>query len=92
MYIHTTVGVAQTNLIGDVPGYGTVWFHPGGIANILSLSKVTEQYTNAYDSSQGNIFIVHKPNGPPGTSWSQPMDFTTLTQAKPSPRTTYRTI
>ena len=30
------------NLQGGIPGYGTVWFHPGGIANILSLSKVAE--------------------------------------------------
>ena len=23
----------NTNLQGGIPGYGTVWFHPGGIAN-----------------------------------------------------------
>ena len=44
MFIHCTTGVAKTNLIGDLPGYGTVWYHPDGIANILSLSKVTRFY------------------------------------------------
>ena len=38
IYIHTTTGVAHTNLIGDVHGYGTVWYHPNGIANNLCLS------------------------------------------------------
>ena len=38
MYIHWTSGVTWTNLVSDLPGYGAVWFHPEGIANILSLS------------------------------------------------------
>ena len=38
MYIHTTTGVAHPNLIGDVCSYGSVWYHPNGVANILSLS------------------------------------------------------
>ena len=44
MFTHCTAGVAKTNLIGDLPGYCTVWYHPNGIANILSLSKVKEKY------------------------------------------------
>ena len=40
-----------TNLQGDLPGYVTVWFHPGDIANILSLSKVAETYHVSYDST-----------------------------------------
>ena len=38
--IHCNAGVATTNMIGDLKGYGTVWYHPRGIANILSLSRV----------------------------------------------------
>ena len=38
MKIHCNAGVSHTNQVGDLPGYGTVWFHPSGIANILSLS------------------------------------------------------
>ena len=36
--LHWTSGVTWTNLASDLPGYGAVWFHPEGIANILSLS------------------------------------------------------
>ena len=37
MDIHCNAGVTSTNLAGDLPGYGTVWYHPNGIANILFL-------------------------------------------------------
>jgi hypothetical protein len=40
MHIDSTGGVSHTNLIGELPGYGTVWYHKGGIANILSLAWV----------------------------------------------------
>ena len=63
MFIHCTAGVAKTNLIGDLPGYGTVWYHPDGIANILSLSKVKEKYRVTFDSDINNQFIVHRPDG-----------------------------
>ena len=63
MRIHCNAGVASTNLIGDLPGYGTVWFYPSGIANILSLANVMRRYCVTYDSTTGNKFVVHKPDG-----------------------------
>ena len=30
----------MTELEGNLSGYGTVWYHPNGIANILSLGWV----------------------------------------------------
>ena len=63
MFIHCTAGVAKTNLIRDLPGYGTVWYHPNGIANILSLSKVKEKYRVTFDSDINNQFIVHHTDG-----------------------------
>ena len=63
MFIHCTTGVAKTNLIGDLPGYGTVWYHPNGIANILSLSKVKEKYQVTFDSDINNQFIIHQTDG-----------------------------
>jgi hypothetical protein len=39
MTIHCTAGITRTNLIGDFPGYGTVWYHPEGITNILSPAR-----------------------------------------------------
>jgi len=32
MNIHCMAGVTTTDLVIDLPGYGTVWFHPNGIA------------------------------------------------------------
>jgi Zinc knuckle len=65
MEIHCNAGTASTNMKGDLPGYGTVWFLPKGIANILSLASIEEHgYHVAYDSKIGNgCFIVTKPNG-----------------------------
>jgi hypothetical protein len=61
--IHCNAGVTSTNLVGDLPGYGTVWYHPKGIANILSLNKVKAKYCVTYDSTNGNAFTVHKKDG-----------------------------
>ena len=35
MKIHCNGGIASTSLVGNLPRYGEVWFHPEGIANIL---------------------------------------------------------
>ena len=52
-----------TNLKGDLSGYGMVWFHPGDIVNIISLSKLTDKYCVVYDSTGGNEFLVYLPMG-----------------------------
>jgi hypothetical protein len=64
MDIHCNAGVRSTNLIGELRGYGTVWYNPTGIANILSLAKATERgYHVTFDSSEGNAFHLHKADG-----------------------------
>jgi Reverse transcriptase (RNA-dependent DNA polymerase)/Zinc knuckle len=64
MKIHSTGGVSHTDLVGDLPGYGTVWYHPHGIANILSLAQLHEKgYTITYSSKVGNVFNVIKNDG-----------------------------
>ena len=55
--------MTTTDLQEDLPGYGTLWFHPGGMANILSLSKVADKYQVSYDNTGGNKFLVHLPGG-----------------------------
>ena len=50
-------------MVGDLPGYGTVWYHPTGIANILSLSRAIKIFTITYDSANGNQSRMHKENG-----------------------------
>ncbi|WP_288992070.1 hypothetical protein [uncultured Marinobacter sp.] len=61
--IHTQTGKAVTKLKGTVPGYGLVWFCPGGIANILSLANVAKTMEVKFDSSNGNQFEVTKADG-----------------------------
>jgi len=63
MNIHCMAGVTTTDLITNLPGYGTIWFHPNGIANILSLSRVKERHRVTYDSTNGNAFLVHRSDG-----------------------------
>jgi hypothetical protein len=60
MQLSTQAGWTMTNWMGaDVPGYyRPVWFHPGGIANILSLVNTIAKYHVTYDSP--NEFCVHK--------------------------------
>ena len=50
-------------MVEDLPGYGTVWFHPNGIANILALVNVNKNHKVEYNSSNGNEFIVTKNYG-----------------------------
>jgi len=60
--LYCNAGKATINKKGDLKGYGTVWYHPDGIANILSLHNVQKKYKVTYDSAQGNGFMVHKAN------------------------------
>jgi hypothetical protein len=61
--IHCNAGITTTNQQGELPGYGVVWYHPKGIANILSLARVKDRYPVTFNSRKGNEFIVHKTNG-----------------------------
>ena len=62
MRIHCNAGSRLTHLIGDLPGYGTVWYDPKAIANILSLRRVRDKYRITYDSKYQQ-FVVTKPCG-----------------------------
>jgi hypothetical protein len=63
MDIHCNAGVTSTNLIGDLPGYGPVWYHPNGIANIISLARMKDRHHVSFDSENGNRFTIHKQDG-----------------------------
>jgi hypothetical protein len=62
LYIKCNAGVKTTNLRGEVPGYGMVWYYPNGIANILSLSRVKDKFRVTFDSALNNEFHMHKPD------------------------------
>ena len=59
--VNCNAGVTTTNQIGDLKGVGPVWYNPDGIANILSLSRVEEQYPVSYSREGG--FVIHKGDG-----------------------------
>jgi hypothetical protein len=61
--VRCNAGVTETNMKGDLPGYGTVWYNPKGMANILSLARVSEKYKITYDSESGQGFRIHKDDG-----------------------------
>ena len=62
MRIHCNAGSRLTHFVGDLPGYGTVWYDPKAIANILSLRRVRDKYHITYDSKYQQ-FVVTKPCG-----------------------------
>ena len=61
MTIHTNGGSLTTSQKGTLAGYGEVWYHPGAMTNILSMSNVKKQYCVTYDSEGVDRFTVHKP-------------------------------
>jgi hypothetical protein len=63
MDIHCNAGVTSTDMVGNLPGYGKVWYHPNGIANILSLARVKDEHQVTFDSAGDNKFVVHKTDG-----------------------------
>ena len=37
-------GVMMTNLMAELPGYGTVWFDPQAMANAPSFGNIAKKY------------------------------------------------
>jgi hypothetical protein len=61
--IHTWARKALAKPKGTVPGYGEVWYCPDGIANILSLERVTKTHLVKIDSTNGNQFELTNDDG-----------------------------
>jgi len=58
--LHCNAGTSYTNMIGDSEHYGTVWFNPDGIANIISLTKAEEELEYDIQYEPGGTFIVNR--------------------------------
>ena len=56
--IHCDADNITTSIVGDLEGYGTVWYHAKEIANILSLYRVTDKFHVEFDSRTDNNFVV----------------------------------
>jgi hypothetical protein len=63
MNINCNAGVTRTDMVGDLPGCGEVWFNKSGIANILLPLRMEKKHRITCDSENGKQFIVHKENG-----------------------------
>ena len=63
LHLSCNAGTIHITLVEELKGYGKIWFHPGGIASIISLSRFKNLYCVIYDSSKGNSFMVHIGNG-----------------------------
>jgi hypothetical protein len=49
-------------MVGDLPGFGTVWFNEKWIANILSLAAVLKVCRIRMDTQREPAILVHKKN------------------------------
>ena len=61
--LHCNAEKAIVTKKGDLNGYATVWYHPEGIAKILSLNSLKKYkvtYVSSADSSANTGFILHK--------------------------------
>jgi hypothetical protein len=63
MTISCNAGKVVTNQVGELSGYGTVWYQPTGIANILSLARVREKGFKVLYNDQENQFQITKLDG-----------------------------
>ena len=53
--VHCNIRVKILDRVGDLSGYGTVWYKPTGIANILLMSRATKKFWVVFDSEGGNF-------------------------------------
>ena len=54
----THAGTRLTN----VPGFGTIWYDEGAIANIFSFTELVEKHQITFNLSMENAFLVHQPD------------------------------
>ena len=52
--VHCNSGVEVMDRVGDLPGHGTVWYEPTGIAKILSMSMAKNKFRVVFDIKGGN--------------------------------------
>ena len=64
MRLYCNSGMTTTTKIGDMAGYGSVWYNPNGIANILSLGEAKSRgYRITMDTSIDDAIFIHKKDG-----------------------------
>ena len=61
--VFTNGGTQDSTLIGDVTNFGTVWYNPESMANILSLQQVRKVCRVTMDTNLEPALIVHRRDG-----------------------------
>jgi len=56
--MHTNVSSRIIDLEADLEGFGTVYFHPKAMANILSLKDLRTRHEVVYDSKKEDAFFI----------------------------------
>jgi hypothetical protein len=57
--VHSNGGHQDTHLVGDLPGFGTVWYNKHSLANILSLAAVRKIYKVTMNTDEEAAMVVH---------------------------------
>jgi len=63
LFLYCNDGTMLVTKKGDQKGFGTVWYGPDGIGNLMCLNNVKNKYRVTYDSKQDDRFVVHNENG-----------------------------
>ena len=66
LHLRSNGGTMVTRMVGDIPGYGTVWFNPSSLANILSFANIRKRFNvhlNTGPNDPNPSIVVVKPNG-----------------------------
>jgi hypothetical protein len=61
--VYTNGGTQTSTLVGDVTNFGTVWYNPQSLANILSLADVRKICRVTMDTAVESAMCVHKADG-----------------------------
>ena len=61
--VNSTGGTSTTCYEGTLPGFGTVWYYPDGMANVLSLGLISKSLRVTMDTNIDNALMVHKQDG-----------------------------
>ena len=58
--IHCNMGTVTTNIMGNLPGYGPVWYYKDGMASIISLYLIGKRFNVEYNNQMSEDFTLWK--------------------------------
>ena len=61
--VYCKSGVKVMDRVGNLPGYGTVWYEQTGIVNIFFMLRATKKFQVVFDSEGGNFSVWSSQTG-----------------------------